>query len=256
MNNFRTTSPLTETQWEDVIQDRSISYGLGLEALKVIYSFKGHQTSASQAGLILGLSGKNKASLLNLEFGRYGKRIAQKYKFPFFKNEKGEEQKWDIFFTGWFEKGKFIWKIRNELAEAIEKAHIVFEDKMAEEIACPSSTELEGAKREIVVNAYERNPQARSTCISHYGTKCYICGFDFEKVYGRLGKDFIHVHHLVPISSIGKEYEIDPIKDLRPVCPNCHAMLHRENPPLSIEELKKIIESRKQQLEDAYKGDE
>lgn len=100
---------------------------------------------------------------------------------------------------------------------------------------------LEGSKKQITVNAYERNPAARKRCIEHWGFSCAVCGFDFEKIYGEVGKGFIHVHHLIPISEIGEEYEINPITDMRPVCPNCHAMLHRENPPLTIENLRSII---------------
>ena len=47
-------------------------------------------------------------------------------------------------------------------------------------------------------------------------------------MYGEIGKDFIHVHHLIPLNEIGKEYIVDYKNDLIPVCPNCHAMLHRE----------------------------
>jgi 5-methylcytosine-specific restriction protein A len=104
------------------------------------------------------------------------------------------------------------------------------------------ATLIEGAIRQITSNKYERNPQARKICIQTYGTDCFVCGFDFEKVYGEIGKDFIHVHHLRQVASIKKEYEINPIDDLRPVCPNCHAMIHRQKIPLTIEELKgKII---------------
>ena len=105
-------------------------------------------------------------------------------------------------------------------------------------------TVFEGAKKEIVVNSYERNREARSRCIAERGCKCAVCGMDFEKKYGEIGQGFIHVHHIVPLASIGKEYELDPVKDLIPVCPNCHAMLHRRNPPYSIEELKRIKEHR------------
>ena len=101
----------------------------------------------------------------------------------------------------------------------------------------------EGAKKQVTINAYERNPAARSKCLDHYGYKCTTCEFDFEKTYGELGKGYIHVHHLVDISSVGKEYTIDPIKDLRPVCPNCHAMLHRNTKiSRSIEDLKGKIQ--------------
>ncbi len=99
----------------------------------------------------------------------------------------------------------------------------------------------EGAKTSVTVNRYERNSQARQKCIEHYGIRCCACAFDFEEAYGPRGAGFIHVHHLTPISSIGSEYEIDPIKDLRPVCPNCHAMIHFGERQLSIEELKQVL---------------
>lgn len=101
-------------------------------------------------------------------------------------------------------------------------------------------TVFEGAKREIVVNRYERNREAREKCIAAHGCKCVVCGMDFEKVYGPIGRGYIHVHHIVPLSSIGKEYELDPINDLIPVCPNCHAMLHRKDPPYDVDDLKEL----------------
>jgi len=105
-----------------------------------------------------------------------------------------------------------------------------------------SSSLKEGSKKTVTVNSYERNPKARSECIKRYGVSCTVCGFNFESIYGQRGKGFIYVHHLVPVSDIGDEYEINPITDLRPVCPNCHAMLHRKR-NISIEELINIIKS-------------
>lgn len=105
----------------------------------------------------------------------------------------------------------------------------------------PQSTKfIEGAVTSVLVNKYERNPRARDACVARWGVKCAVCVFDFEKHFGDLGRGFIHVHHLKPISEIGAEYEVDAVEDLRPVCPNCHSMLHRTNPPLSIDELKVI----------------
>ena len=68
-------------------------------------------------------------------------------------------------------------------------------------------------------------------------------GFNFGKVFGELGEGFIHIHHLRPLSEIGEEYKVNPVEDLRPVCPNCHAMIHRRSPPLSIEEVKMLFTS-------------
>lgn len=100
------------------------------------------------------------------------------------------------------------------------------------------NTYTEGTAKQMTQTRYERNPYAKSACIKHYGYSCSVCEFDFAKRFGDLGKNFIHVHHLTQIATVGKTYNVDPIKDLRPVCPNCHAMLHRQNPPLTLEELK------------------
>ncbi len=105
----------------------------------------------------------------------------------------------------------------------------------------PATKYKEGKTRQIVVNAYERDPRARSDCLKHHGYRCSVCDFSFESVYGELGVDFIHVHHLLELADVGEEYDVDPIADLRPVCPNCHAMLHRRRPCLTIEELKTVL---------------
>jgi len=99
---------------------------------------------------------------------------------------------------------------------------------------------LEGNIRRIPINIYERSPKAKKACIAKFGPTCMVCGLSFSERYGEIGKDFIHVHHLELISAKGA-YEVDPIRDLQPVCPNCHAMIHKRVPPYTIEELKRII---------------
>ena len=101
---------------------------------------------------------------------------------------------------------------------------------------------IEGAKKKITINAYERDPSARRRCIERWGNSCAVCGFNFGKRFGSYGDGFIHVHHLTPLAQIGREYQLNPEHDLRPVCPNCHAMLHHSTPALSIEELRKILQ--------------
>ncbi len=100
---------------------------------------------------------------------------------------------------------------------------------------------FEGTKKTVTVNAYERNLEAREKCLVHYGYQCAVCGFIFKELYGDIGDHYIHIHHKKPLSEISERYVINPIEDLIPICPNCHAMLHRKRPPYSIEELKKII---------------
>ena len=103
----------------------------------------------------------------------------------------------------------------------------------------------EGAVKKVKVNAYERDPVARQICIDHYGLTCAVCELRFDQRYGPIGAGFIHVHHLVPLSQIGAEYQVDPISDLRPVCPNCHAMIHRRRPPFSIKEVRESLRNQR-----------
>lgn len=102
---------------------------------------------------------------------------------------------------------------------------------------------FEGIKKQVTVNKYERSSIARARCIKVHGHSCKVCNFSFEDKYGELGKEFIHVHHVTPIHSIGKSYKIDYVKDLVPVCPNCHAMLHRQinGKYYSVSELSELV---------------
>ncbi|MEI7803444.1 MAG: HNH endonuclease [Bacteroidota bacterium] len=231
---------LTRTEWIEILQDKRLTYELDIAIFQTLYSFDEHKAAASQVGRILGSDSKMPGSKLNLEIGRYAKRIANHYEINFTARSKQKFKFWDLFFNGSYDdKGVlFYWQLKKQLIEALEETGLTGDEQFADEIPFDREEKLfEGAKRTIVVNAYERNSKARQLCIEHYGTTCSVCEFDFEKTYGELGKDFIHVHHLTPVSEIGNNYEINPVKDLRPVCPNCHSMLHRQEPPLTIEEL-------------------
>ena len=99
---------------------------------------------------------------------------------------------------------------------------------------------LEGNKYEIFSTRYERDPQKREEAIKIHGTRCMVCGFSFEETYGKLGKDYIEVHHIRPISTGTRN--TDPAKDLVCLCSNCHRMIHRKKDKvLRIEELKELI---------------
>lgn len=116
-------------------------------------------------------------------------------------------------------------RLSEELAEYIK--NIENEVNLYPEIIEESELIYEGVKKRVIVNKYERNLKARKQCIDYYGYDCKVCGMNFEERYGKVGKNFIHVHHIVPLSKIDEEYKVNPIKDLIPVCPNCHAMIHR-----------------------------
>ncbi len=127
-------------------------------------------------------------------------------------------------------------QLEQDWAKFLNRPVFVFETELDE--TNYEKVFLEGATHQIKVNAYERSAEARTICLNYHGLNCSVCGFNFEKFYGEVGSGFIHVHHLKPLSEIRNGYQLNPIKDLRPVCPNCHAMLHQRKPAYSIDELK------------------
>lgn len=165
--------------------------------------------------------------------------------FPRSKLRKGilADGPWDTQNSGVTIPDKIASKLESEWAKFLASKRITQHSFKAEgvpgEIADEDENEYyEGSVQQVRVNRYERNTKARKACINHYGLNCSVCSFNFEKSYGEIGVGYIHVHHLTSLSEVGKEYKLDPIKDLRPVCPNCHAMIHSRKPAYTIEEMK------------------
>lgn len=131
-----------------------------------------------------------------------------------------------------------------QLGEYIEKyfAQDTLDDKLD---VIEEDNYYEGNSIEVQLNRYERSVEAREKCIEFHGCHCKICGFDFEEVYGDAGRGFIHVHHIVPISEVKEEYLVNYKKDLIPVCPNCHAIIHRRKKPYTVQEVKQLLQNRK-----------
>lgn len=69
---------------------------------------------------------------------------------------------------------------------------------------------------------------------------CEVCGFDFGKSYGVHGQGFIECHHTKPVSEL-QEGQKTKLSDLSLVCSNCHRMIHRKRPWLTVIELKDIL---------------
>ena len=136
------------------------------------------------------------------------------------------------------EKIEEVWTVLTSYFESTRRTEAV----MLTEEVYPSSL-VEGAKKSVVVNAYERNALARAQCLKVHGTNCAVCGLNFGQRYGPLAENYIHVHHLRPLSEIKTSYTVDPEKDLRPVCPNCHAVIHidRTKPPLKLDEVRRML---------------
>jgi len=103
------------------------------------------------------------------------------------------------------------------------------------------ASEVEGGAVHGQSTRYERSPINRAACIELHGTRCKVCLIDFSERYGSIGHGFIEVHHIEPVSQIPSGTPIDPAKDLVPLCPNCHSMAHRREPPLGVQELRDLL---------------
>ncbi|MCK7546225.1 HNH endonuclease [Marinobacter bryozoorum] len=238
---WREEVKITKQQFKDAMLSDGILKKGNLELLSYMFFADECEATAPQITNALGYG--DKAAPANAALGNLGKRIAKHLALEMPERDKKSPGWWQVIATGEHKPRGFTWRLRRELAEALIELDLLIEPSSFDypELAPASVSIREGAVTKVQVNAYERNPVARSICIEHYGCSCVVCGFDFEQKYGDIGKGFIHVHHLRELASIGTEYQVDPLKDLRPVCPNCHAMLHRRRPAFSIEELLKQL---------------
>ncbi len=174
----------------------------------------------------------------NLHYGRLGRAV-------------GTALGWDplpstlVYVLAEFEKPEreWFWIMRPAVARALENLGWVEGEhsEIPEEVDVTVSL-YEGAVRRITVNAYERNSAAREMCILHYGCCCAACGITLAEKYGETAQGLIHVHHLRQLAEANAEYCVDPVADLRPVCPTCHAVIHSRTPAFTIEEVTAMIE--------------
>jgi putative restriction endonuclease len=147
-----------------------------------------------------------------------------------------------------FKKDKeLLWILKPVVAEAINQlGWNEDESTIPEEITENDYKPIyEGAVKKVSVNAYERSGIARAECLRHYGCKCTVCGTKLSDTYGEIALGYIHVHHLKQLAEINSKYRVDPITDLRPVCPTCHSIIHLKKPSYSIEEVQEMIKSPK-----------
>ncbi|MST93899.1 MAG: HNH endonuclease [Pedosphaera sp.] len=226
-------------QFKDAIAADGVLRARDLELLRTHY---GCRNCSATAGQLCRLLGYQAVVEVNGAFGRLGHRVADFLRISSSVRPNETIQWWAILAEGVQEQQGFVWTLREELVSALIQLRLLenVADSYADEVSDYPDL-FEGAIRVISVNAYERNPTARALCIQHYGPICVVCGFNFGRAYGEIGKGFIHVHHLLEISQIGGKYRVDPVTDLRPVCPNCHAMLHRRRPAFSIDEIRKHL---------------
>ena len=211
---------------------------------RVHYSAFDRTATAKQLASWAGITGG--WAIVNSRYGKLGHAICDELGIVPQLRPNDKYKWWSVWSRGWNTPGGFVWQMLPKVAEALERLGWVEggEIYLPEEIET-ALTFTEGSVCQRTVNAYERNPVARNRCIKHHGTNCCICGFSFGAVYGEEATGYIHVHHLRPLAEIGREYVVDPVEDLRPVCPNCHAVVHLGGRCRTTDEVKRLLERNK-----------
>lgn len=198
-----------------------------------------HSSSAGQLRTILGFAA---VVQVNGAMGQAGKKVFEILGAHPDGLLDGQYEWWHMLATGeQADKRGFVWTLRQEVVRALIACGLSASGQTAPDEIRGSETLAEGSVRRVVVNAYERNPVARERCIEAHGTACSVCGIEFGRKYGSAAVGYIHVHHLRSLSSIAELYEVDPVQDLRPVCPNCHAVIHMADPAHTIEEVRAML---------------
>jgi 5-methylcytosine-specific restriction protein A len=228
---------ISKSQYIRALSKKGVLKEKSLPLLNALYYAPNCQLTPAELAELLGYK---EFSPVNALIGKLGKRIASALKI----NRSNIYGWYEIVAPGELKKDSFTWKLNIQLGNALKEMALLEETNVAyypELVVEDYKSYIEGEKKKVSINIYERNYIARKKCISYYGAKCSVCSLVFIEIYGGIGKGFIHVHHIKRMSSIGNKYKVDPIKDLRPVCPNCHAMLHQKTPPFSIEEMYNIV---------------
>lgn len=192
--------------------------------------------------------GYRNGSAVNLQYGKLAERIARQLGLHDKPRDPNGNAWWLWVLVRWASEqdpnGHTAFVLRRPVIEAAARLGIgpgTLVELLPDELdaAIPMR---EGARYQVLVNAYERNLEARRQCIAAHGTDCCICGFSFGAVYGEVAEGYIHVHHVKPLSEVGGEYVVDPVEDLRPVCPNCHAVLHLGGRCRTIDEARRLLQ--------------
>jgi 5-methylcytosine-specific restriction protein A len=227
----------------DVLLDRQ------LDALRLLYQFPKSTATAKQLSVVAD-PGRESSSITSFRIGKTGKRIADYLGIipPTYLVRNKMTPAYSLLVSKEY-KTNIGWTMHQNLQQALKELELVgmkskeLNERLPTEISLFSENQFfnEGKISQVFVNKFERKLQARIACLKQFGHKCYACGFDFGSFYGKLADGFIEVHHLIPLSKIRQEYLVDPVKDLVPLCSNCHSVIHLSKPMLTIDELKSLI---------------
>lgn len=145
-------------------------------------------------------------------------------------------------------QGDKRWHLHDQTVVAIEALgwHLDFVPSAPDEQFLDTILRREGDKTKRSVNIRSRSGTVRDLCLEAHKAICVVCDLDFGAKFGPQFAGLVDVHHLDPLAQADECRLTDPVKDCRPLCPNCHRMAHYGLPPKkcrSIDELKDILRS-------------
>ena len=155
-------------------------------------------------------------------------------------SSKGDREVWNYF----YDKTQELKHAANKIKEYIESEN----EEIDIDIQIDSEFEEEASEGKVITRihqTYERDTKLvrkkKERVLREKGKLlCEACGFDFQECYGDRGKNFIECHHTKPVSEIGEKGKTN-IDDLALLCANCHRMIHRRRPWISVADLKELI---------------
>lgn len=246
---------ITVSEWKEMLKNSSVFDDASIMMINYWYNQADHQATSKEIMIKYDIQSKN--SPFNGIVVGLGRRIIKYLNRFEVIGTQGNKSYFILPFEGWHENydtsNKFVWKLRDELVTAIEELNLFGESIISTEDDYENVDVIEktadGKVKVSYTTTYERNAKNRRLAIKIHGTKCQICGFDFEKNYGERGRGFIEVHHIKPLYENQKEVIINPKEDLICVCSNCHKMFHRKKDkvPTPKELMKSMNTTQKQQ---------
>ena len=237
-------------EWKEMLQNEAIFDSASIEMVVAWYNQPFHQATSKEVMRSKGIKGRTPYNGIVKGLGIRIVKYLNRFEVQ---QNNGTGKSYSIIpFEGWhvdYDVNKsFVWKLRDELIVALEELRLVNPESefIVEDDNFSYSSTKEGKRVMYYSSRYERSTKNRNAAIKIHGTSCMVCGFDFERTYGLLGKDYIEVHHIRPLCDQQDEVEVDPEKDLICVCANCHRMLHRtKHDILAPEKLKEIVANTK-----------
>lgn len=151
-----------------------------------------------------------------------------------------EEQIWQEFANDIYRLRKTAEAIRDAALRHVAEERAVYSTEDSEE-EFPEGRILTRLHKEKERNTKLVERKKLSVLNGTGRLQCEACDFDFRNVYGDLGRDYAECHHRIPIADLTENHRTR-LSDVAIVCANCHRMLHRSRPMLTVEQLRAVIE--------------